>query len=96
MAAIVARFDPWAVLADGNSIGDPLIERLQAVVRRVVQAVARRMVLAADAGARIAPLERFLFTQDSKQQLVDRLNLRLAARPDVPRPSGVAGGVAGV
>jgi len=72
VAAVVARFDPWAVLADGNSIGDPLIERLQTVVRR--------RVLAGDPGARVPPLERFLFTQDSKQQLVDRLNLRLSSR----------------
>ena len=28
VAAIVARFQPWRELADGNSIGDPLAETL--------------------------------------------------------------------
>ena len=71
VAAVIARFDPWATLADGNSIGDPLIESLQKAVRRFVHA--------ADPGARVPPLERYLFTQPSKQALVDRLSLRLAS-----------------
>ena len=33
-----------------------------------------------DLGARLPPFEVFLFTGDSKQQLVDRLNLRLSSR----------------
>jgi len=82
VAAVIARFDPWATLADGNSIGDPLIESLQKAVRRLVHA--------ADPGARVPPLERYLFTQPSKQALVDRLPLRLASHGLV-FPSVVAG-----
>ena len=72
MAQIVARFDPWATLADGNSLGDPLISSLEEAVRREVHG--------RDPAARVPPVSRFVFSQDSKQALVDRLNLRLAAR----------------
>ena len=72
VAQIIARFDPWAILGDGSGIGDALSERLQKAIRAVV--------LARDPNARVPPFEVFLFTGDSKQSLVDRLNLRLSAR----------------
>ena len=72
VADIVARFAPWSVLADGNSIGDPLIERLQEAVRKRVHGDVP--------GARVPGINRFLFASDSKQQLVDRLGLRLSSR----------------
>lgn len=72
VAAIVARFDPWSVLGDGSGIGDTLTERLQAAIKA---AVAVR-----DPLARVPRFETFLFTGDSKQQLVDKLNLRLSSR----------------
>ena len=68
-AKIVVNFNPWSVLGDGNGIGDPLAERLQTAIRAAVVG-----------GGRIPPFERFTFGSDSKQQLVDRLNLRLSAR----------------
>lgn len=72
VAQIVARFDPWSVLGDGSGIGDALAERLQNAIRAVV--------LAADPGGRVPRFETFQFTGDSKQSLVDRLNLRLSSR----------------
>ena len=72
VAQIVARFDPWNVLGDGSGIGDALAERLRLAIRAAV--------LARDPAARVAPFETFLFTGDSKQSLVDKLNLRLSSR----------------
>ena len=45
-----------------------------------MQLAIRAVVLARDPNARVPPFGVFLFTQDSKQQLVDRLNLRLSSR----------------
>ena len=72
VAQIIARFDPWAILGDGSGIGDTLTVRLQEAIRAVV--------LGRDPNARVPPFGVFLFTGDSKQQLVDRLNLRLSSR----------------
>ena len=69
VAALVAKFDPWKILGDGSGIGDTLAGSLQTAIRAAVAE-----------GARVPPFEVFLFTGDSKQQLVDRLNLRLSAR----------------
>ena len=52
-----------------TGIGDLLAERLQAGIR-----------LAVEDGARVPPFEIFLFTRDSKQHLVDRLNSWLSAQ----------------
>ena len=72
VAAIVARFQPWRILADGNSIGDPLAETLQTEVRAAVQAVP---------GAGCVPtVERFTFGTESKAKLIDRLTLGLSGR----------------
>jgi len=72
VAQIVARYDPWRVLGDGSGIGDTLAENLQKAILRTSQALRPN--------ARVATFETFQFTGDSKQQLVDRLNLRLSAR----------------
>jgi hypothetical protein len=66
---IVAAFRPLKVLADGNSIGDPLAERLQKEIRgRIVDDGRQPMV------------ERFIFGSESKTALVDRLTCGLSAR----------------
>ena len=68
-AAILAKFLPRRTLADGNSIGDPIAEMLDAQLRRLVPG-----------GAYRPHVERFTFSAESKQQLIDRLNVGLAAR----------------
>ena len=68
-AAILARFLPRRVLADGNSIGDPIAEMLDAQLRKLIPRAAYR-----------PQVERFTFSAESKQQLIDRLNVGLAAR----------------
>ncbi len=68
-AAIVARFRPRRVLADGNSIGDPIAEMLESQIRKQMPQSAYRPTV-----------ERFTFGAESKQRLVDRLNVGLAAR----------------
>ena len=65
----VARFRPRRVLADGNGVGDPVAERLQAEIRARV-----------GDGERAVPVERFLFAGETKTALVDRLTLGLSAR----------------
>lgn len=72
VAQIVARFDPWSVLGDGSGIGDPLAERLRLAIRAACHAK--------DETARVVPFETFQFTGDTKQSLVDKLNLRLSSR----------------
>jgi hypothetical protein len=72
VAKIVAKFNPWAVWGDGSGIGDTLTERLQAAIRQAV--------LSRDPDARVPRFQPFLFTGSSKQDLVDRLTLRLSAR----------------
>ncbi len=68
-AAILARFLPRRTLADGNSIGDPIAEMLDAQIRKLIPG-----------GAYRPQVERFMFSAESKQQLIDRLNVGLAAR----------------
>ena len=68
-AAIVARFRPRRVLADGNSIGDPIAEMLDTQIRKQMPSAAYRPTV-----------ERFTFGAESKQRLIDRLNVGLAAR----------------
>jgi hypothetical protein len=68
VAGVLARFRPWRVLADGNSIGDPLVDALNKAPRTV-----------RDDGYG-GQVERFLFTADSKAALVDRLALGLSGR----------------
>ena len=66
---IVAAFRPLKVLADGNSVGDPVAETLQVEIgRRVTD------------GGRVPQVERFLFGSESKARLVDHLTLGLSAR----------------
>ena len=68
-AEIIAKFLPRRVLADGNSIGDPIAEMLEAHLRKLMPRAAYR-----------PSVERFTFSADSKQQLVDRLQVGLSAR----------------
>ncbi len=68
-AAILAQFLPRRVLADGNSIGDPIAEMLDARLRKLIPRAAYR-----------PQVERFTFSAESKQQLIDRLNVGFAAR----------------
>ncbi len=69
VGAICARFLPWRILADGNSIGDPLAETLQTEIGKAL------------GPGRSAPtVERFSFGAESKTKLIDRLNLGLSAR----------------
>ncbi len=68
-AAIIARFRPRRVLADGSSIGDPIAEMLT-----------RQIDLQMPPGAHRPTVERFLFGAESKQALMDRLNVGLSAR----------------
>ena len=67
-AAIIARYQPRRVLADGTSIGDPIAEMLDAQIRKLMPRAAHRPTV-----------ERFTFGAESKQQLIDRLNVGLAA-----------------
>lgn len=73
VADTIAKFNPLRVLADGNSIGDPLAETLGRAVR---DAQARR----GQHDPRGINVERFIFTSDTKLQLVDKLNLGLSRR----------------
>ena len=68
-AAILAKFLPRRVLADGNSIGDPIAEMLDTQIRKLMPHASYRPAV-----------ERFTFSAESKQQLIDRLNVGLAAR----------------
>ena len=68
-AAILAKFLPRRVLADGNSIGDPIAEMLTAEIRKRIPRTGYRPTV-----------ERFTFSAESKQQLIDRLCVGFAAR----------------
>ena len=67
-AAIIARFLPRRVLVDGNSIGDPIAEMLDTQIRKQMPRASHRPTV-----------ERFTFGAESKQQLIDRLNVGLSA-----------------
>lgn len=73
VAETICRFEPVRVLADGNSIGDPLAETLTTEIQRGHE---RRQT----PDPRIVPVERFLFGPESKLRLVDHLNLSLSSR----------------
>ena len=76
VAAIAAKFRPWRVLADGNSIGDPLAETLQTEVRNLTPTPSL-----GGKGLRGVPtVERFTFGAESKAKLIDRLTLGLSGR----------------
>ena len=82
VAAICARFQPWRILADGNSIGDPLAETLQTEIRN---AVGTHLPHGSGTppepgGGRVPTVERFTFGAESKGKLVDRLTLGLSSR----------------
>lgn len=68
-AAIIAKFLPRRVLADGNSIGDPIAEMLTTQIRKLIPRTGYRPTV-----------ERFTFSAESKQQLIDRLCIGFAAR----------------
>jgi len=74
VARIVAAFSPVRVLADGNGVGDPVAERLSEAIRSVPAAPN------SGGDGWTPPVERFVFTADSKQRLVDGLTLALSAR----------------
>ena len=69
VGAICARFQPWRILADGNSIGDPLAETLQTEIGKAL-----------GPGQRAGTVERFTFGAESKTKLIDKLTLGLSAR----------------
>ena len=69
VAALAARFRPRRILADGTSIGDPVAEML-------TRQIGKQM----PPGRACPPVERFVFGADSKQALIDRLNVGLSAR----------------
>jgi len=68
-ARIIARFRPRRVLADGSSLGDPIADMLDREIGALIESGARRPLV-----------ERFLFSADSKQSLIDGLNVGLSAR----------------
>ena len=79
VGAICARFQPWRILADGNSIGDPLAETLQTEIRAALSPTPSLQGKGQRAGS-IPTVERFTFGAESKTKLIDRLNLGLSAR----------------
>lgn len=68
-ARIVTRFRPRRLLADGSSIGDPVAEMLTREITRQMPP-----------GERCPTVERFTFSAEGKQALIDRLNVGLSAR----------------
>jgi len=92
VGAICARFQPWRILADGNSIGDPLAETLQTEIGKAMTTPLPRFAGTPPEtgggrgfggggfGGRIPTVERFTFGAESKTKLIDRLNLGLSAR----------------
>ena len=80
---IVARFQPWRILVDGNSIGDPLAETLQTEIGKAVRRGPPSPRLGSRGrglGGRVPTVERFTFGAESKAKLIDRLTLGLSAR----------------
>jgi len=68
-ARIVVRFRPRRVLADGSSIGDPIADMLDGQIASQTAP-----------GAGRPTVERFTFGSESKQALIDGLNVALSAR----------------
>ena len=68
-ARIIVRFRPRRILADGSSLGDPIADMLDREIRaQSAEGVSRPAV------------ERFTFSSESKQTLIDGLNVGLSAR----------------
>ena len=92
VAVICARFQPWRILADGNSIGDPLAETLQTEIGKAVRegppapnnggvGTYPPAPSLGGKGLRVMPtVERFTFGTESKGKLIDRLTLGLSGR----------------
>ena len=68
-ARIIVRFQPRRVIADGSSIGDPIADMLDREIRAL-----------AGPGVSRPSVERFTFSAESKQALIDGLNVGLSAR----------------
>lgn len=68
-AEIVARFHPQRILVDGNSMGDPIANMLDSEIQKCMKPTERRPTV-----------EQFTFGSESKQALIDRLNVGLDAR----------------
>ena len=68
-ARIIVRFQPRRVLADGSSLGDPIADMLD-----------REVAALSAPGAGRPLVERFTFSSESKQTLIDGLNVGLSAR----------------
>ena len=68
-ARIIVRFRPRRVLADGSSLGDPIADMLDREIRAQ-----------SGEGVTRPSVERFLFSAESKQTLIDGLNVGLSAR----------------
>jgi hypothetical protein len=83
VAAICAKFQPWRILADGNSIGDPLAETLQTEIRLALERTHLPRFAGTPpetGGGRVPTVERFTFGAESKGKLIDRLTLGLSGR----------------
>lgn len=68
-AEIVTRFQPQRILVDGNSMGDPIANMLDKAIQDEMKSAPRRPTV-----------EQFTFGSESKQALIDRLNVGLDAR----------------
>jgi len=86
VGAICARWQPWRILADGNSIGDPLAETLQTEIGKAVREAPTPGPSPINGRGefggkgRVPTVERFTFGAESKTKLIDRLTLGLSAR----------------
>jgi len=84
VGAICARWQPWRILADGNSIGDPLAETLQTEIGKAVREaptpVPSPINGRGEMRGRVPTVERFTFGAESKTKLIDKLTLGLSAR----------------
>ena len=77
VAGIVGRFQPWRILTDGNSIGDPVAETLQTEIRNLSPTPSLE---GNGLRAGVPTVERFTFSAESKGKLIDRLTLGLSGR----------------
>ncbi len=68
-AKIVAQFQPQRILVDGNSMGDPIANMLDKAIQDQMKGASHRPTV-----------EQFTFGSESKQALIDRLNVGLDAR----------------
>ena len=101
VGAICARFQPWRILADGNSIGDPLAETLQTEIGKALRKPPPPPIMGGPepdgSGGDIPTVERFTFGAESKTKLIDRLNAgAIGTGGAVSGAPGTAVGAAGV